>query len=203
MPIQSERVVTAPAQSHRQRLNPCLPPLMLLLTVVLLSGCNSFSLKESGAQMYRVNHITGSVSLIKDLRMMPVESYAALEKQSATKTSKENFALSNLGPNVNLEFQRKWREGAMYYIATLSRFEGKVKESRESSVWSAATINVDFEDNDAFLIYTLPLRVNAMTRIVNGSGEATALTIKGSIPLSADTYKSINGASVGWSGFPN
>jgi hypothetical protein len=133
--------------------------------------------------------------------MTPVQSRDTPQEQGATEMSQETFALANLGSNVKLVLKRKWRDGSMYYIATLSPYEDKVKEARESTLWSSAAINLDLEDQDGFAIHTLSLKVDEMRRIVDAQGTPTALTTKGNVALSASTYRSIKMASVGWSGF--
>jgi len=170
------------------------------LTSLLLCGCDNYSFVDAGQKVYRVNKLTGSVSAVDGVHISDVTQVSNTDDgKGSTAVTRNEITLPSLG-NLRISFQRKWREGSMFYIANLTPFSGKLKAARENR---GAIITLEFEDQDGFDVYSLPLIVDQMTQVVDEKNTPMQLEIKGNLPLSKAAYQSITGINAGWHGFPN
>jgi hypothetical protein len=181
--------------------NPMVSCLTFVSVAVFLTGCQTYSLKEVGQKAYLVNQYTGTVSVIENGSLSEVSEAGRTPKQVPSATTSQDFSLASVG-NLTVHFSRKWREDSMFYIATVSPYEGTLKKVREGLAYRDAFIKIDFEDEDGFEIYSLRLPVSDMIRIIDYNQKAVSLVLKGHVSMSSATYLSIKSASVEWSGFP-
>ncbi|MGA7884952.1 MAG: hypothetical protein WCA44_04355 [Acidobacteriaceae bacterium] len=172
---------------------------LCLLLPVFLCGCNNYSFLSAGQKVYRLNKFTGSVSVVDGDRIAQVrDSSDSGASQQPTAVSHDTLSLDGLD-NGQLLLQRKWRDGFMDYIVTVSPVSDKFKAARQSIT---AIITLELDDQDGFEVALVPLTVSSMTQVVDAKGAPAVLEVKGSQAMSRETYDSIKDTAVQWSGFP-
>lgn len=172
---------------------------ILLLLVVLFSGCDRFSQSEyeiskaDNGQFYRLNKSNGQVSLIEGYNI-------TILKEPSDKVSEAKFwpeiTLTSLD-SVRLTLKTMWKEGMMYYILNASPYNGRIAYAQGNST-SNATLTIHMMDASGFYLLTIPVPLSSMTRVVDNIGFPTELSVNYNIPCTYDTYLSLSSWTCNW-----
>jgi hypothetical protein len=133
-----------------------------------------------------------------------------------TKRPLANPAYKPTLPNASIPKQPISIEGAAKYRGEDMLLKIAIKPSKPTmsqAEWAAwrqhilecrtqARLNLQFVDQDDFVVLTHELNLNEMRELANSQGELVGLDTQLAIPVAADGYSAITGWLIGWGGWP-
>ena len=193
--------------------------IIFLLSSFLLVGCeyNPFEqspyqiIKDEDGKIYRLDKKTGKMAVIKDNKVMPLETpestYTKESREKLLEEPKEWGDQRISGKKLKVAVRTNWRSGKLNYAlrvfpySSLEKIFRKLENvSRYNTTYRYRTQNfiINFYDKNSFKIKSITVSMWDMTRIVNKNGEVIELSIKSSVACSQRDYLSIADSSVTW-----
>ncbi|MDK2014360.1 MULTISPECIES: hypothetical protein [unclassified Deinococcus] len=170
--------------------------LLSLLTATFLVGCRydmTTSLTDKGGQLYRLDRITGDLTVVDDGALKPV-SMASTNSMDLDTTSADTVDLSGTGASV--AFKGKWRDGKLFYRITLKPFS-KLKKAYDQG----GSVSIGLTDAERYEIAKVKANLGEMIAVVDSAGRKSELEIVGKVPMSRSDFEAVSGWEPTWS-FP-
>ncbi len=176
------------------------------LVAVLLVGCDSKQHWElvttKDGLVYRINKETGEVSFVMGTQITKLDEF----RGPKTDPTKESYlrdwpvqTVKSLG-DISLNLKTTWRDGKLHYILTVSPISSLQKV--RDTLYSDAVFNLGFYDADNFQLFTLPVKLREMIRVLDDAGKPQSFQATGAMQCSVEDYRMIAAPSIGWAGFP-
>ena len=185
--------------------------LTMLATVgMLATGCarDNFEIqKDSAGRTIRVNKSTGEIVIIDGERLVVPKSADEVKKEAEAEKAEnaadvEKLAERRKWPTISgvlgtkIETTSIYMNGAMRYEMTF----GKKPRGFGSSY--GQTITAHFLKNGIKVFEDKVFEDKGeITRIVDDNGDPFTIQISGSIAMSEEDYKALDGVTIGWQGF--
>jgi hypothetical protein len=162
--------------------------------------------KSEDGTVYRLNKKTGELFVIKDNKLIPLETPEMEQaKKALDKVLEEPIDWGEYeitGKDIMVKLKTAWRDGKIYYeciafpYKALDRFY-RLRYS-DSQQFLLQKFTIGLHDKNNFLIKEIPIYIKDMTILIGGKGERDALGLNSNVELSRNDYENISVCSVGW-----
>ena len=183
------------------------------MLAILLVACDSKESTEnwglvasSNGLVYRINKTTGGVSLIAGEQGTELVELNERNRDDAKKNYLKDWPVQIIEPlgDITVSLKTTWRDGKLHYQLSAYPYRSALKKAREEkSILADAAFVIVLFDRDGFELESIPVRISAMSGIVDDSGKISAMRATGSRVCSVDTYDALGSAAVQWAGFPD
>lgn len=185
-------------------------PLCLAIGVASLFfvGCDSKEQESwdlttaSNGLVYRINKKTGEVSLVAGAQITKLDEFRGPKTEAAKKSYVRDWpvqTVKSLG-EISLRLKTTWREGKLHYILSVTPISSQLQKERDTA-FSQALFNMNFYDGDGFELFSVPVKIQEMTQVVDDAGKPSSFRATGSASCSVESYESLGVSSIGWAGF--
>lgn len=181
--------------------------LSLFALSLLLVGCESKPKWElvttKDRLVYRINKQTGDVSLVAGAQITKLEEFTNPKLDATKKSCVRDWPVQTVKSigDVSSRLKTTWRDGSMHYILNVSPISPQVQKAKETA-HSEARFNMNLYDSDGFELLVVPVKIQAMSQLVDDAGKPESLSATGSLPCSVETYGAFSVSGIGWAGFP-
>jgi hypothetical protein len=186
---------------------------LFLIFLFFLSSCeqNPYQLvKGENGTVYRLNKKTGQISIIKDDKVIDLETPEAIAvkkiREKTLEELKEWGERQIPGKKLYVKLETSWRENKLLYKFTAYPYESlkAILSSKNLDYYTALQRSqqkfiIELLDKNGFVIKEIDIKLWEMTRIVDEEGNPIEMVMNSQIDCSKEIYESINDYSIKWS----
>jgi hypothetical protein len=188
---------------------------LAFLLCVAVSGCSNgvYSTTTASGTVVVVNRFTGAVQRVEGDKLVELHAFDPESASSAPTTAPiYRPVLAAMGiPKVPIQVTGlvKYRDGGIAMIVSV----GPANLSMSDTEWQSwrdymlrarptASLNLEFEDKDGFVVVAHDVGLNEMRYIAGPSGDTIGYSVQLAIPVAWGDYTDITRWQVGWTSWP-